>query len=150
MKTIQTIALTLIAILLASYSWGDPPQNEDVIIYSSIRELQGSNTAGTVIIVRSNSASFWMDEPGYPLQGFATRTETNLVIHYPTKNYTQHWKIMTINGREWLFGSVALQHYEKEQIIAPFDAIVRLTGSETTNSVPRATDLGVKAWEQKK
>ena len=144
MKRAIILAMSCVATLTAGCA------SSRTTVYSSIYELEGTNAAGIVLTVSSGKASFWMDEPGYPLQGIATQSATNLTIHYPAKSHTQNWKIMQINDREWLFGPIAEQHYQKQDIIVPFDAIVRLSGSETTNNVPRASDLGVKAWEQKR
>ena len=138
---------------LTASSWSEEAKP---IVYSSIEELENSKKperdpkkSDIILTIVSDSATFWIEEPGYPIEGNATFSETELSIQYPSKNHTQKWTRKTINGREWLLGPVALQQYETSKIIVPFDAIVRLIGEETTNNVPSAATLGVKAWKQK-
>lgn len=93
-----------------------------------------------------------MDHDGYPIDGWATLTKTNLTVVYTnlprfisdTSNAsTQVWYRKTIMEREFLFGPVAMQNYESQGLVT-YDALISLSQGESTNSIPSAETLGIK------
>lgn len=144
--------LGVITLLCAVHRlFGQPTSQIDKMVYCNVRELQNVDQAAMVLTLSSNSASFWMDQEGYPISGTAMLSKSALTIVYTnlprsisgmSSTRTQVWDRATIKDRDFLLGPVAVQHLENHGLIA-YDALVRLSHGESTNKVPMAEAMGI-------